>query len=271
MNDYFLGHATDELDRLVAQARFFGDLTEYALRRAGLAEGSRVLDVGCGTGDVSFLAARLVGPEGSVLGLDRAPEAVATARSRADGARLTTVSFTVGDVHDDALDLGGPFDAVIGRFVLKYLPDAAEVLRALASRVSPGGLVLFQEMNMSGMTSEPTCPLFDAMTVRVLETFARMQVSPRAGLRLPAIFHAAGLSNAETVQMSRVDGGPDSPVYAALTGIVRTLLPAMEQLGVATAAEVDVDTLEKRLRVEIADLGASVVPPPLVAVWARVK
>ena len=71
---YILGHDPGELDRLIAQARFFGDLTEEVLRRAGVGPGMRVLDVGCGTGDVSFLAARLVGPTGSVLGVDRSAD-----------------------------------------------------------------------------------------------------------------------------------------------------------------------------------------------------
>jgi SAM-dependent methyltransferase len=80
---YILGHDRDELDRLIDQARFFGDLTEEVLRRAGVGPGMRVLDLGCGTGDVSFLAARLVGPTGAVLGVDRSPEAVAVAERRA--------------------------------------------------------------------------------------------------------------------------------------------------------------------------------------------
>ncbi|MEO7156385.1 MAG: hypothetical protein ABI039_02415, partial [Vicinamibacterales bacterium] len=60
--EYVLGHAADELDRLIKQAAFFGDLTEHTLKLAGLAPGMRVLDLGCGAGDVSFLAASLVGP-----------------------------------------------------------------------------------------------------------------------------------------------------------------------------------------------------------------
>jgi SAM-dependent methyltransferase len=270
MDDYPLGHAEAELDRLVNQARFFGDLTEYALRRAGLPAGGRILDAGCGTGDVSFLAARLAGPAATVVGLDRAPEAVATASQRAADTGLDRVRFVTGDVHDRDLDLGGPFDAVIGRFVLKYQPDPAAVLRGLAGRVRPGGLVLFQEMNMSGMTSEPASPLFDDLTDLVQEAFLRLGVHPRYGLRLRATFEAAGLPPVDAVQQSRVDGGPDSPVYATLVGILRTLLPAVERFGMTTAAELDLDTLEKRLREEAVALDAVLVAPPLVAVWSRV-
>ncbi len=83
--EYILGHSADELDRLIDQARFFGDLTEHVLRSAGLAHGMRVLDVGCGAGDVSLLAAQLVGPRGSVLGVDRSAAPLASARARARG------------------------------------------------------------------------------------------------------------------------------------------------------------------------------------------
>ena len=65
--DYVLGHSEDELKRLIDQARFFGDLTAQVLHLAGLGPGMRVLDVGCGAGDVSFLAASIVGPQGVVI------------------------------------------------------------------------------------------------------------------------------------------------------------------------------------------------------------
>ena len=69
--------------QLTDQGRFFGELTEQALRMAGLRAGERVLDVGCGTGDLSFRAARLVGTAGRVIGVDAAEEAVDTAGGRA--------------------------------------------------------------------------------------------------------------------------------------------------------------------------------------------
>jgi ubiquinone/menaquinone biosynthesis C-methylase UbiE len=67
---YILGHADEELDRLISQANFYGDLTAHVLQLAGLKTGMKVLDIGCGAGDVSFLAAKLVGPKGTVIGVD---------------------------------------------------------------------------------------------------------------------------------------------------------------------------------------------------------
>ena len=94
-NDYVFGHSDAELQRLIDQSRFLGDLTEQVLRQAGLGPGMRVLDIGCGAGDVSFLAASLVGATGSVLGIDKSPEAVALAHKRAVQAGLSNVQFKV--------------------------------------------------------------------------------------------------------------------------------------------------------------------------------
>ena len=264
---YILGHDRDELDRLIDQARFFGDLTDEVLRRAGIEPGMRVLDVGCGAGDVSFLAARLVGPTGAVIGVDRSAEAVAVAERRARGAGLGNVSFVVGDLSE--LTLTDPVDALVGRLVLMYLGDPAGVLRRLLEHVRPGGVVAFQEMDMGAITCEPECSLLVTATDRIVQAFARGGVDHRAGLKLARIFRGAGLPAPWTLQGARVESGPDSPVYDYVAQITRTLLPVMERTGVATSAEVDVDTLAARLREELVAADATVVPPPLIGAWAR--
>src|SRR5262249_50785900 len=66
---YPWGHAESELERIISTGRYLGDLTEHVLRLAGIDRGMRVLDVGCGPGDVTFLAAKLVGFEGTVIGV----------------------------------------------------------------------------------------------------------------------------------------------------------------------------------------------------------
>ena len=264
---YILGHAEDELDRLIDQARFFGDLTEQVLRLAGLEPGMRVLDVGCGTGDVSFLAARLVGPDGAVVGIDRSAEAVEVARRRAAGAGLHHVHFIAVDAAE--VELEAPVDAVIGRLVLMYFPDPAAVLRRLVGWLAPGGIVAFQEMDMTSPTSEPRCEAFETAGRRLTETFSRAGIDLRTGLKLHRIFRQAGLPAPRLIQGARVEAGPASPIYAWLEQTTRTLLPLMERTGVATAAEVAVETLAERLREEAVARDAVLVPPPLIGAWAR--
>jgi len=107
-----LGYTEPEFTRLEQQAAFFGDLTGDVLRRAGVGPGMHVLDVGCGVGDVSLLAGRLVGPNGSVMGIDRSAEAVDIARRRAAAAGQASVCFRAVEI--DSFSPQREFDAVIG-------------------------------------------------------------------------------------------------------------------------------------------------------------
>ena len=76
MSDYVLGHSRPEIDRLQRQAEMLRPITERLLVAAGVEPGMRVLDIGCGPGDVSTLIADLVGPTGSVVGIDPSAEAL---------------------------------------------------------------------------------------------------------------------------------------------------------------------------------------------------
>ena len=264
---YALGHAEDELDRLINQARFFGDLTEHVLHLAGLARGMRVLDVGCGPGDVAFLAARLVGPQGTVIGVDKSPEAVRLATQRAVAAGLTNVHFLTHDLVDLVLD--EPVDALIGRLVLMYFADPTPVLRRLATFVKPSGVVAFQEFDMDGATSEPSCQVFETAVQRIKQTFTCVGASTRTGLKLGQIFQEAGLPAPQMILGARVEHGPDSLIYEQVTQITRTLLPLMQHTGVATAEEVDLQTLADRMREEAVALNATLVSPALIGAWTR--
>ncbi|MFL6189829.1 MAG: class I SAM-dependent methyltransferase [Actinomycetes bacterium] len=165
-----------------------------------------------GTGDVSFLAARLVGPTGTVLGVDRSAEAVAVAERRARDAGLGDVAFAVQEVAE--LTVTAQVDALVGRLVLMYLDDPAAVLRRLLEAVRPGGAVAFQEMDMGAVACEPDCPLVTASGDRIRQTFALAGLDDRTGLKLARIYRDAGLPAPETLQGARVASGPDSPVYA---------------------------------------------------------
>jgi ubiquinone/menaquinone biosynthesis C-methylase UbiE len=153
----------DEERRLEKQSAVMDPFTDRLFRDGGLAQGMRVLELGSGAGDVAMLAARIVGPAGAVVGVEGSPVAIGTARRRAAAAGLHHVTFLEGDLRDldGVLDPGTPpFDAVVGRFVLQFMPDPSAVLRAAAAAVRPGGLVCFQECDDHYTHAYPATPLW---------------------------------------------------------------------------------------------------------------
>src|SRR4030088_294455 len=127
---YALGSTDAEHERLIWQAARLAPLTERFFRGAGIGPGQRVLDIGSGVGDVAMLAARLVGPSGEVVGVERDTRSIARARARTAEAGLHNVTFTQSDVCQLSGDK--PFDAVVGRFILQFLPDPVAALRSLS-------------------------------------------------------------------------------------------------------------------------------------------
>jgi ubiquinone/menaquinone biosynthesis C-methylase UbiE len=265
---YVLGYSDDEFKRLERQGGYYRDLTEDVLVRAGIGRGMRVLDVGCGVGDVSLLAGRLVGPTGSVLGVDRSPEAIETAARRiAQAGQSGFVRFTAADLDTYQPEAG--FDAVIGRLILMYLPDPAAALRRFAACLRPGGIVAFQEMAIAQARSLPEGALFRQSVRWITETFARTGFEIDMGGKLYPTFLAAGLPAPQMIAGGRVEGGPEAFAYDYVAQTVRSLLPVAERVGSATRAEVEIDTLADRLRAEALKNSACILLPPLIGAWAK--
>jgi ubiquinone/menaquinone biosynthesis C-methylase UbiE len=264
--EYALGHSDRELDRLSMQAHMFEPFTRQLFREAGFGSGMRVLDVGCGSGDVAFLAAQLVGPTGSVIGVDRTSAAIARGRSRAESKRISNVHFMEDDPTQMKFD--EDFDALVGRLILMYYPDPVDALRKLLRHLRPGGIVAFQEIDASGCKSYPISPTYQRCVEWIIQTFRVTGAQSQIGLELHSIFQSAGLP-APTLRLdAAVGAGPDTPAYKMLPEIVRSLLPAMERLGIATAAEVEVESLGVRIRDEVVANSGIVISPSLIGAWA---
>ena len=265
---YPLGYSEVEARRLEQQAALYKELTEDVLRRAGLCAGMRVLDVGCGVGDVSLLAAELVGEKGSVLGIDRALTSVETARRRAKFHGVTHVTFKEADLATFESDQ--VFDALIGRFVLLYVPDPAGTLNRLARFVRPGGVVAFHEMDMSQAAQEPESPLFKQARQWILVGFGAARAEVDMGTKLYRTYLDAGLSHPAMSAAARVQAGPESHWYETIAQVVRSLLPVIERNAIATAAEVDIDTLADRLQADALANESVVFMPRIVGAWTRI-
>jgi ubiquinone/menaquinone biosynthesis C-methylase UbiE len=264
---YVLGHSEPELQRLIEQSRFYGELTKQFLRSAGLEAGMQVLDIGCGAGDVSMLAATLVGASGKVLGIDKSPHAVGLARRRAEMSGLTNVAFQEGELLE--LGLNEPFDALVGRLVLMYLPDPAAALRVIAQHVRPGGIIAFQEMDMSNARGAPESPLYSKCGKWIIDTFQQAGFETDMGSKLFTTFREAGLPGPQMTLGARIGGGADMSGYEYTAHTVRSLLPMMERLGVATAQEVEIETLADRLRDEVVAGGGVMISPAMIGAWTR--
>jgi SAM-dependent methyltransferase len=214
-----------------------------------------------------MLAARLVGSEGEVVGVERDPGAVAAATARVKRAALSNVRFVQGEVQ--TLDgIEGSFDAVVGRLVLMYLPDPAAALERAAQLLRPGGLVCFQEGDLAYDWAVPMTPLWTQLRAWFLETLQRARVAPRMGLSLYACFVSAGLPAPELRLECAVAGGTRAFPWG-WANVISGVLPLMERLGVTTAADVQPDTLAERLLADVVAADGVVIGPPLVGAWAR--
>lgn len=268
---YAMGQTEGERQRLVEQAAMYDGSTRHLLTEAGLGAGDRVLDAGCGVGDVTLLTASIVGPGGLVVGVDRDPQALAVAEARAARAGYHNVRFVKGDLREVRFDQ--PFDAVVGRFVLMYLGDATDAVRGLARHVRPGGVVAFQEFQFEGLfRSLPERPdsLYQRSVGWVVETFRRAGVDTNMGLRLPAALRDAGLPWPRAFVHTPLASGADHPAYSLFAHVLASMLPLIESFGVATADEVGVDTYAARLSAEAVAEDAVGSAGPVVAAWSTV-
>ena len=266
---YVLGHSDREIERLGTQARLVDPITRRFFHAAGIGHGMRVLDVGSGAGYVAFLAAEMVGERGEIVGVDRAPAAIAAARAGAESRSLRHVTFLEGDPVEIAFDR--PFDAVIGRYVLMFQADPSAMLRKLAARVRRGGTIVFHEPDWDGARSFPPAPLYDRCCRWIVETLRSFGNETRMGKKLHSTFMAAGLPAPSMGLEAMVGGGEKGAEGLRLVAdIVETMLPAMEAEGVATAGEIGLETLATRMIEEAVANDSVIVGRYEIGAWTRV-
>jgi SAM-dependent methyltransferase len=189
---YLHGTAPDEQGRL---SRLNDLLNDLALREMALAGGEKVLDVGCGLGQLSRAMARQAGASGAVIGVERSAEQLAEARRLAEGAgegRL--VEFRPGEAVRLPLHEAewGAFDVVHARFLLEHVPDPAAVVREMVRAVRPGGRVILQDDGHDTLRLWPEPAGFGRLWQAYQRTYDRVGNDPVVGHRLVSLLAQAG-------------------------------------------------------------------------------
>jgi SAM-dependent methyltransferase len=128
-----------------------------------LKPGERVVDVGCGAGIDSLIAARMVGPEGRVIGIDMTAAMLDRARSAAAEGDFENVEFREGVMEDLPVEDGWA-DVLISNGVLNLTPDKPRVLAEMSRALKPGGRLQIADILVEKEVSESAKRRIDLWT-----------------------------------------------------------------------------------------------------------
>jgi ubiquinone/menaquinone biosynthesis C-methylase UbiE len=164
------------------------------IEAAALQPGERVLDVACGTGIVARLAAKRVGPTGTVAGLDLNPGMLAVARTATPSG--TAIEWHEAPAHAAPLP-DSAYDVVLCQMGLQFFPDKMAALRETRRILAPGGRIL---LNVPGPEPELFTILADALARHIkpeLAPFVRQVFSLHDTRELQTLLTEAGFSDAD--------------------------------------------------------------------------
>ena len=223
--------------------------TPHFLAEAGIVPGMRVLDLGCAFGELTRLAARLTGPDGAVTGVDRNLAYLEQGRGIAAEPDAAPIHYLEADLTGDLCAIPGrPYDAIVIRRVLMYLPDPERLIARLPALLKPGGLLAVQEHDSTGLpTSTAPLPLHREVHGWIWDTVESEGGRRTMGMTLPALLEAAGWTVASWRAEATLIGANET---SWLGHAVRGMLPRMIAGGVVKEGDVDLHTLDARLEAE---------------------
>lgn len=236
-HDYLLANAATERERLRLQSLVWEDAAAAMFEQIPVQRGWKCVDVGCGAVGVLRPLSRLVGPEGSVTGVDVAPELLASAAEFVEENGLQNVVLQQANVFAGDLPPAS-FDLVHLRFMFAPLGRHEELLRGALALCRPGGVVAIEEPDARCWSLMPPHAAFDELRDLILRAFAASGGDFNVGTRTFAMLRAAGLEHVN-VRASVHALPPRHPYLRVIVQFAASLRNRILEGALATAEQLD--------------------------------
>lgn len=194
LEQYVLGYRDAEQERLQRQAAELAHESSWLFDQLEPLAGANVLEIGCGPHGCLDQLSRRVGPTGSVVGVERSPDAVALARKMIADVGLRNVEV----LERDARSTGLPpcsFDLVTSRLVLVNIPDPEQVVAEAVSLAKPGGWVAFHEADWVCHICDPPLDAWTGLVDLFVQYSERNGIDPYIGRKVPRVLRHAGIAD----------------------------------------------------------------------------
>ncbi|MBE1550766.1 SAM-dependent methyltransferase [Mycobacterium sp. OAS707] len=263
--NYALGYRESEQQRLQRQAEELGAESAWLFDQIGIAEGARVLEIGCGPRGCLDLLSSRVGPTGRVVGVELSPTAVEWARDFLSTQGLQNVEVYAGDARAVGL-VEGSFDVVTSRLVLVNIPEPEQVIATAVALTRPGGVVAFHEIDFVGVMCDPPSQAWSTLWDLYLTVSAKNGNDYYLGRRLPRMLRESGLVDVRVhpIMHHHPSGDPRRSLVVDFVGNFKDRIVAMD-----LATEAEVDELKAAVTTHLDDPGTAVFFGPYIQVWGR--
>lgn len=262
---YPLGGTQTELQRLLAQAEVYEPESNWLLDQCGIQPGWHAVDVGCGPIGILNLLSQRVGPQGSVVGLEREPRFVEMAHAEIAKRGLSNVRV----VQADALNTGlkkNAYDLVHERLVLINVPARDAFLAEMLSLLRPGGTLVLADVDNVSWLCQPPHPSWDVLLNAFHTVFRGSGGDGFIGRRLPALLRGAGVQHVQ-VNVTVATPKPDDYRRTHLISLIDSVRDKVIAGGLVGESELD-EHREALLR-HLNDPTTVVIDKLFVQSWGR--
>jgi SAM-dependent methyltransferase len=260
MQRYVIRGGAEGMARLDTLARVMWPTTQHLLHQVGITPGMRCLDLGCGGGHVALEIARLVGPEGQVVGIDMDATKLQFAQQRAEQQSLK-VEFHRGNVYDFGDE--GRYDLVYARFLLTHLHQPADAVQRMVRALRPSGIMIVEDIEIAAAFAYPRCAALERHIEWYQAVVHRRGGDPNIGPKLASLLRDGGVGDIQLAVVQPAFLAGEGKTIHRLT--MENIAAAVIDEGLASQEEIDGVTSELSL---LADDPATLVSlPRIFQVW----